>query len=306
MPVPDFQTLMLPILRVAGDGQEHTLAEAVQRLADEFKLSESERKELVPSGRQARLNNRIGWAKTYFKKAGLLRDTGWGRFQITDRGKEVLAANPGRIDIAYLGKHFSEFQDFREGSSTDGEPEGAPVAAIVESGTPEEMLEASYQALRKRLADDLLERVKACSPAFFEKLVVDLLVAMGYGGSRRDAGKAVGRSGDGGIDGIIKEDRLGLDTVYLQAKRWQATVGEPVVREFAGSLEGHRARKGVLMKTSQFSPEARKYVGKIEKRIVLIDGAELAQLMIDHGVGVTSVAAYDVKKVDLDYFGEEE
>jgi restriction system protein len=173
-------------------------------------------------------------------------------------------------------------------------------------GTPEETLEASYHALRKRLADELLERVKACSPAFFEKLVVDLLVAMGYGGSRRDAGKAIGRSGDGGIDGIIKEDRLGLDAVYLQAKRWQGTVGEPVVREFAGSLEGHRARKGVLMTTSQFSPEARKYVGKIEKKIVLIEGAELAQLMIDHGVGVTDLATYQVRKVDLDYFGEEE
>ncbi|MCS6915410.1 MAG: restriction endonuclease [Myxococcota bacterium] len=303
MPVPPFHELMLPMLRLAADGKEHTLAEAMHRLAEEFYLSEQERMELLPSGRQRRFNNRVGWAKTHLKKAGLLRDEARGRFRITEQGREVLASSPDKLSVAYLEERFPSLREFR-GS---GEAEQAPPskAGSLEAETPEEVLEDAYQALRKRLADELLERIKACSPAFFEKLVVDLLVAMGYGGSRRDAGQVLGKSGDGGIDGIIKQDKLGLDVVYLQAKRWDTVVGRPVVQAFAGSLEGHRARKGILITTSQFSQEAYNYVERIEKKIVLIDGAQLCQLMIDHGVGVSEAATYQVKKVDADYFSEE-
>lgn len=224
--------------------------------------------------------------------------TGRGEFQITDAGLDVLSQSPPEINIRYL-EQFPEFIEFRSRSEQDDEQADEP------DQTPEEVLESSYQRLRNELAQDLLERIMDCSPKFFENLVVDLLVAMGYGGSRRDAGQAIGRSGDEGIDGIIKEDRLGLDVVYIQAKRWEGTVGRPVVQAFAGSLEGYRARKGVLITTSRFSQDAIDYVQRIEKRIVLIDGEQLTQLMIDHGIGATEVASYAVKRVDIDYFGEE-
>lgn len=295
MAVPDFQSLMLPLLKIAGDGREHRLSEAIEALAVQFRLSEDDRRELLPSARQAKFDNRVGWARRYVKKAGLLESTERGKFRITERGLEVLRGNPASIDVKFL-MQFPEFVEFRSVKQR-GENEEA-------TETPEEALELGYQNLRRNLAEDLLERMKSCSPRFFEKLVVDLLVEMGYGGSRKDAGQAVGQSGDGGIDGIIKEDKLGLDVVYIQAKRWEATVGRPTVQAFAGSLEGQRARKGVLITTSQFSPDAKDYVTRIEKKIVLIDGEQLAQLMIDHGVGVTEVVSYPVKKVDIDYFGD--
>jgi restriction system protein len=305
MPIPDFQSAMLPVLQLAQDGKDHTLREAVEAIAVEFKATEEERNELLPSGRQRRLHNRVGWAKTYLQKAGLLEPNGRGRFRITSRGREVLQRRPSRIDMKFL-EQFPEYNAFAalQHNAAEAEPSAPELPSATE--TPEEVLEESYQELRRRLADELLDRIKACDPKFFEKLVVDLLVTMGYGGSRKDAGQAVGQSGDEGIDGIIKEDRLGLDVVYIQAKRWTNTVGRPVVQAFAGSLEGQRARKGVLITTSDFSREARDYVRQIEKKIVLIDGGELAKLMIDHGVGVTEVAAYTVKKLDLDYFGDEE
>lgn len=305
MPIPDFQSAMLPVLRLAQDGKDHTLREAVEALAVEFKATEEERNELLPSGRQRRLHNRVGWAKTYLQKAGLIEPNGRGRFRITPRGQEVLQRKPGRIDMKFL-EQFPEYNAFAALRHDAAEEESSAPELPSATETPEEILEESYQELRKRLADELLDRIKACDPKFFEKLVVDLLVTMGYGGSRKDAGQAVGQSGDEGIDGIIKEDRLGLDVVYIQAKRWSNTVGRPVVQAFAGSLEGQRARKGVLITTSDFSREARDYVRQIEKKIVLIDGGELAKLMIDHGVGVTEVATYTVKKLDLDYFGDEE
>lgn len=302
MTVPDYQKIMLPLLKLLSDNNEHTLSETIEKLAQYFELSDEERKELLPSGRQAKFDNRVGWARTYMKKAGLLESTGRGKFRITERGKQVLQNNPTVIDNNFL-MQFPEFQEFRNASRQANQNN----EELQENSdqTPEEVLESSYQALRSELAQEILDRVKKCSPKFFENLVVDLLVAMGYGGSRKDAGEAVGQSGDGGIDGIIKEDKLGLDAVYIQAKRWEATVGRPVVQAFAGSLEGQRARKGVIITTSQFSKEARDYVKVIEKRIVLIDGEELAQLMIDHGIGVTEVARYVVKRVDLDYFGDE-
>ncbi|MBU8900839.1 restriction endonuclease [Corallococcus sp. M34] len=305
MPIPDFQSAMLPVLRLAQDGKDHTLREAAEAITVEFKATEEERNELLPSGRQRRIHNRVGWAKTYLQKAGLLEPNGRGRFRITSRGREVLQRRPSRIDMKFL-EQFPEYNAFAalRHDADEAEPSAPELPSATE--TPEEILEESYQELRRRLADELLDRIKACDPKFFEKLVVDLLVTMGYGGSRKDAGQAVGQSGDEGIDGIIKEDRLGLDVVYIQAKRWNNTVGRPVVQAFAGSLEGQRARKGVLITTSDFSREARDYVRQIEKKIVLIDGGELAKLMIDHGVGVTEVATYTVKKLDLDYFGDEE
>ncbi len=303
MAVPDYQSLMLPLLKLAGDAQEHSIGQVIEKLASNVGLSDSEKKELLPSGTMPRFDNRVRWARVYLKKAGLLENTGRGKFRITDRGLQILKENPPRVDTKFL-KRFPEFLDFqnlsKQNNRTDeDEKQDEP------DQTPEENLEASYQSLRRALAQELLDRIKNSSPSFFENLVVDLLVAMGYGGSRRDAGLAVGQSGDGGIDGIIKEDRLGLDAVYIQAKKWDSTVGRPVVQAFAGSLEGQRARKGVLITTSQFSRDAEEYVSRIEKKIVLIDGEQLTQLMMDYGIGVTEVAKYAVKKIDVDYFDEE-
>lgn len=307
MSVPGFQQFMLPLLRIAADGEVHRVSELLDRLAAEFGLTEGDRSELISSG-QRTFDNRVGWAKTYLTQAYLLEKVGQGRFRITDRGLDVLSSDPVEITSRYLSR-FPEFAQFTGRVPRESAETAAGAAnPISQPGdpaqTPDELLEASYQRLRRELAAELLAQVRACSPRFFERLVVDLLVAMGYGGSRKDAGEAIGQSGDEGIDGIIKEDKLGLDVVYIQAKRWQSTVGRPVVHAFAGSLEGQRARRGVLITTSQFSQDAKEFVNRIEKRIVLIDGEQLAQLMIDHGVGVTEVAKYTVKRVDGDYFNE--
>ena len=301
MAVPDFQTVMLPLLVLMGDGAEHGLAEVFETLGDRLGLSPEDKKELLPSESDVKFDNRVRWAAFYLRKAGLLERTGRGKIRITERGQQVLKTKPGRIDVKFL-KQFSEFLEFQQGTK---KAEDVDTASEEAQATPEETLEASYVNLRRTLAEELIDRVKKCPPKFFEKLVVDLLVSMGYGGSRKDAGQAVGQSGDDGIDGIIKEDKLGLDVVYLQAKRWEATVGRPVVQAFAESLEGQRARKGVLITTSQFSQEAKEYVSRIEKKIILIGAEELAQLMIDHGIGVTEVRTYSLRKMDLDYFGEE-
>jgi len=303
--VPDYQSIMLPLLKIAGDGKDRTLTDAIEELATQFRLSENDRKEMLPSGMQPRFDNRVGWAKTYLGKAGLLESSGRGRFRITARGQHLLLEHPQRITAKSL-ERFPEYLEFKKSTRASA---GAPSQSkLVDDEkpiqTPEELLEASYQNLRLQLAQDILHHVSRCSPKFFEKLVVDLLLAMGYGGSRLDAGQAVGRSNDGGIDGIIKEDKLGLDVVYIQAKRWEAQVGRPIVQAFVGSLEGQRARKGVLLTTSKFSNDARDYAERTEKRIVLIDGEQLAQLMIDHGVGVAEVASFTVKKIDSDYFSD--
>ena len=305
MAIPDFQSLFLPLLELTGDQKVHRMSESIDSLAGKFQLTEDERRELLPSGRQSRLTNRVAWARVYLKAAGLLENVSRGQFKITPRGDALLQEKPKSLDIRFL-KKFQEFRDFqtkahqaKQTEQTEGHEE------IQATQTPEELLESSYQAVRKALGEDLLQRVRNVPPEFFEKLVVDLLVTMGYGGSRKDAGQAVGKAGDGGIDGIIKEDKLGLDVVYVQAKRWKDTVGRPAVQAFAGSLEGHRARKGVFITTSEFSKDAHDYVNRIEKKIVLIDGEQLAQFMIDHGIGVTEVANYSVKKVDADYFGDE-
>ncbi len=302
MAVPGFQEFTLPLLLIANDEHEHTQGDVLDRLARDLRLTDADRRELLPSGRKTRFDDRASWAKTYLQRAGLLESPRRGVFRITERGRQVLRNPPARIDIAFLSQ-FPEFRQFRRSQGQRSQTQEQESEETEQ--TPQEILEASYQNLRRELAQELLQYVKAASAAFFEQLVVDLLVTMGYGGSRQDAGEAIGASGDGGIDGIIKEDRLGLDAIYIQAKKWEGTVGRPIVQAFAGSLEGQRARKGVLITTSQFSQDARTYVDRIEKRIVLLDGEQLAQLMIDHGVGVAEVASYVVKKVDLDYFGVE-
>ena len=303
MSIPDFQSFMLPRLKFASDGKEHSQSEASEALSHHFSITEPERREMLPSGRQTRFNNRVAWANVYLRKSGFLESTRRGRFKITERGQEILRSNPARIDVKFLMKNGdAEFREFHRPSRPDGNHEEPSIETV---RTPREIMDAGYQEMRRDLSQEIIKRIKSSSPRFFEHLVVELLVAMGYGGSRKDAGEAVGQSGDGGVDGIIKEDRLGLDVIYLQAKRWEGTVGRPTVQAFAGSLEGHRARKGVLITTSQFSPDALDYVTRIEKKIVLIDGDELAKLMIDYGIGVAADATYEIKRLDTDYFEEE-
>ena len=306
MAIPDFQTCMLPFLRFLSDGKERSLRDAEGSLAEHFKLSDVERAELLPSGQQGIFKNRIGWAKSYLKKACLIETPKRGVFKITDRGVKTLATNPGRIDIKFL-EQFPEFVEFRDASKNaadnkldSGSVEPTPIVAV----TPEEAIESAYQGLRDQLAQELLSVVLSCSPTFFEQLVVDLLVKMGYGGSRRDAGERIGQSGDGGIDGIIKEDRLGLDAIFIQAKRWQGSVGRPEIQKFVGALQGQRARKGVFITTSTYTADAIDYASRIDTKVILIDGKALSNLMIDFDVGVSASATYVVKRIDSDYFEE--
>ena len=301
MPIPDFQTLMLPLLRHLSDGAERTNQETIDTLADEFRLTGAELTQLLPSGQQTVFRNRVAWAKAHFKRAGLIESPRRGVYQITDRGREVLAEGPKRIDLKFLDR-FPGHREFR----SSPKPENVLEIPLQDNDlTPEEHIALGYQQIREELTADLLRRVKECAPEFFEQLVIDLLLAMGYGGSRQDAGKAVGRSGDGGIDGIIKEDRLGLDAIYIQAKRWEGIVGRPEIQKFAGALQGQRARKGIFITTSSFTKEAREFVSAIDSKIILIGGETLAGLMIDYGIGVTEVASYIVKRTDSDYFGQE-
>lgn len=305
MPIPDYQTLMLPLLRFAADGSDHTTREAVEVLATEFQLTPAERNELLASGQQAIFNNRVGWANSYLKKAGLLESPRRGALRITARGKEIIGDKPARIDVKFL-ERFPEFIEFRDASRNNRETTTTESVAITTEQTPEEALELAHQSLRLSLAQDILSRILSCSPTFFERLVVELLVKMGYGGSRRDAGERIGQSGDGGIDGIIKEDRLGLDTIYIQAKRWQGSVGRPEIQKFVGALQGQRAKKGVFITTSSYTTEATDYASRIDTKVVLIDGQLLANLMMDFDVGVSVSASYIVKRIDSDYFEEGE
>jgi restriction system protein len=305
MSIPSYQEFMRPLLEILVDGAEHSIRDCYRALADRFNLTDEERTQLIPSGTQRLLDNRVGWAKTYLLKAGLVESPRRGVVRVTDRGRQALASS-ARIDTEYLS-HFKDFVEFVAGK---GDERPGPVAkpeTVTEptATTPEELIAAGYEQVQRALASDLSDRVKSSSPAFFERLVVALLVKMGYGGSLSDAGQALGRTGDEGIDGIIKEDRLGLDVIYIQAKRWDNTVGRPEIQRFAGALQGQRARKGVFITTSSFSPEARSYANLIETRIVLIDGVELARLMIAHGVGVTPIAIYELKRVDTDFFAED-
>ncbi|MEH2085245.1 restriction endonuclease [Nostoc sp.] len=300
MAIPDYQKIMLPLLKYALDGQEHSMREAIGTLADQFNLSEDERKELLPSGQQPLFDNRVGWARTYLKKAGLLATPKRGYFEITEQGINVARQSLQEIDVQFLGQ-FSEFINFKSSKKQADKP-SLEFDEISEK-TPQESIELGYQKIRKELEIDLINRIKTISSDFFEILVIDLLIKMGYGGSRRDAGKAIGKSRDGGIDGIIKEDKLGLDVVYIQAKRWDANViGRPEIQKFVGALYGQRAKKGVFITTSNFTQDAKNYVADIDIKVVLIDGQELAQLMIDNNVGVSTVSVYEIKKIDSDYF----
>jgi restriction system protein len=303
MPIPDFQTIMLPLLTFSADGKEHYIHDAVGELSDQFELTDEERTKLLQSGQQPVFYNRVGWARTYLKKAGLLEDPKRGYFRITDRGQEVLATKPERVDMKFL-KQFPEYIEFRE--TVRESAEETVDDEDLEGLTPEEALENAYQRIRNDLSDELLEYVLNSTPGFFEKLVVELLVKMGYGGSQRDAARAVGQSGDEGIDGIIDEDRLGLDTIYVQAKKWKesSSVGRPEIQKFVGALQGKKAKKGIFITTTSFSKEASEYASNIDIKVVLIDGSRLTDLMIDYGVGVSTHTQYELKELDSDYFGE--
>ena len=301
MPVPDFQTLMLPALRVLGQQSPRTTNEARQALSRECGLSEQDLAELLPSGRQTTFANRVAWAYSYLKQASLIGAPRRGVYEITERGRGVLAENPKRIDISFLSR-FPEFQAFRQPStgSDSLEPTTAPIA--VQELTPDEQIRAGYKRLRESLGIQLLDRIKAISPSSFEQLVIDVLVGLGYGGTLADAGQVVGGGGDEGIDGIIKEDRLGLDFIYVQAKRWQHTVGRPEIQRFAGALQGQRARKGIFITTSTFTADAVAYAANLQVSIVLIDGRKLAELMMDAHIGVTPSVEIKILKQDEDYF----
>lgn len=304
--IPDYQSLMLPLLRLFADKQEHKYRDIIENLAAEFQVTDEERKELLASGTQAIFDNRVGWAKTYLKKAGLLDSPKRATFVITQLGLDTLKKNPNHIDAKYL-RQFSAFLEFQNASRNDRETEEETTIISIGEQTPEESLDRAYQRIRKSLAAELINKVVELSPTFFERLVVELVVKMGYGGSIKDAGKAIGKSGDEGIDGTIKEDKLGLDIIYIQAKRWKPgnVIGRPELHKFVGALAGQGAKKGIFITTSNFTKEAMDYTPKNETKIVLIDGEQLAQLMIDYNLGCTTQQIYELKKIDSDYFGEE-
>jgi restriction system protein len=301
MPIPDYETLMAPLLLIAqaSKGSDISIADAIEKLADHFKLTDEERRELLPSGSTFKFSSRVSWARTYLQKAGLLEPVRRGHFRITPRGMEVLSKKPEQIDNHLL----SQFPEFREflGTKKKAKKENDNSS----SETPIESMAAQYEQIRAALSSELLDRVKKCSPQFFERLVILLLVRMGYGGSLKDAGEAIGRSGDGGVDGVIREDKLGLDNIYVQAKRWSdKLVGSPDIDQFAGALSKKKATKGIFITTSGFTKDARTSVRDYLSRIILIDGSTLADYMIDHGVGVSVASIYEIKKVDADFFEE--
>ena len=308
MPIPTYEACMRPLLQILSDGQTHSTKDITQAIEAHFDLSDEERERLLPSGQTRYIVNRVGWAKTYLKNAGLLENVQRGHIRITESGRQFLVSHPNGISAADLmaTPSFVEFlQRRRDPDATTIESPGTESIPRESEATPDEAIESAYEDIREALAVEILDQVLKASPVFFERLVLDLLIAMGYGGSRPERGTHLGQTGDGGIDGIINEDKLGLDIICVQAKRWKDSVGRPVVQAFAGSMEAHRAKKGVMISTSTFTRESRDFVERIERKIVLIDGRQLAQLMIDHNVGVTVAKTYTIKKVDLDYFLEE-
>ncbi len=305
MLIPDFQSIMLPLLKDLEVG-ERAGRETQAALASFFGLSAEDLALRIPSGTAFLFANRIGWAKTHLKAAGLIEAPARSVYRLTERGRVLLATKPNAVNLLVL-RRFPEYNAFRSGGAPadSGMDPAADTAATVDQRTPDDLIDAGYRLGRVALAAELRERIQAMSPAGFEQLVIDLLTAMGYGGAYEGAASVVGRSGDEGIDGVIKEDRLGLDTIYVQAKRWQSSVGRPEIQRFAGALQGQRARKGVFITSSSFSADARKYAASIQTTIVLLDGATLAALMIDHGVGVSTIKRIDIKRIDSDYFADE-
>jgi restriction system protein len=306
MSIPDFQSIMLPLLKYYSSEDEHSTKETKEFLEKSFNLTEEELSQLLPSGKQGIFSNRVYWAIAHLKMAALLENTKRGYYKITKSGTTLLKSNPSYVNLQLLKtipeyiEHTKAFK--KEKNDNNEEPD---IESSDENLTPEESLEYSFQKINKSLAQDLLNKVKKEPASFFEKLVIELLVKMGYGGSIKDAGKAVGKSGDEGIDGIIKEDKLGLDIIYIQAKRWEGVVGRPELQKFVGALAGQGAKKGIFITTSYFSRDAVEYTPKNETKIILIDGEQLAKYMIDYDLAVSTVSTYQIKRIDLDYFGEE-
>lgn len=303
MAIPTYEQIMHPLLTILQDQQTHNKRDLVERISEFFQLTDEEKVAKLPSGQQTYIDNRTGWARTHLKKAGCLAYVSRGIYKITDRGLNLLKNNSSKVDNNTL-RQFSEFVEWFDAKPEKEIVNVSPIETDQEK-TPDESLADAYQTIRKNLALEIVDTVKSCSPYFFEKLVVDLLVKMGYGGTLEEAGQVIGRSGDGGIDGIINEDRLGLDVIYIQAKRWEGIVGRPEIQKFAGALQGRRAKKGVFITTSGFTNEAKEFVSLIESKIVLIDGKELAELMIDFNVGVSVKDTFVIKRIDSDYFIEE-
>jgi restriction system protein len=301
--IPDYQSIMLPLLKRISDGKIYKFRKIIDILSKDYNLTEAEQKELLPSGQQPIFDNRVGWANTYMKKAGLIKSEKRGYLQISKLGEEILSSNPKEINIKFL-RQFDGFKEFTKIKKNDSIKAKEIKEIEEEEQTPEEMLEYAHQKLTNDLSEELIGIIKGCSPRFFENLVIDLLLSMGYGGSRVDAGKAIGKSNDGGIDGIIKEDKLGLDIIYIQAKRWGNTVPTREIRDFAGALLAKKAKKGIFITTSSFPKSAVEFVNQIEPKIVLIDGEMLGELLIEFNVGVSIQRSYKVKRVDSDYFEE--
>lgn len=300
MPIPDYQSFMLPVLEYCADGKEHSIKELYEVMADQFGLTDEDKAEVLPSGRQSIYVNRVSWARSYMKHAGLLHNPRRGYTQITDRGLEVLNKNPDKIDRNYL-MQFPEFENFQKQSSNNDIKNPDSVDQN-QSMSPQEIIEAGINKIQNELISDLLELIKSLTPQRFEKLVVELLVKMGYGGTLKDAGKAIGKVSDGGIDGIIKEDRLGLDAIYIQAKKWEGNVSRPEIQKFAGALQMNKAKKGVFITTSDFTKEATDCIELMDSKIILINGEQLARYMVDFNLGVSTEWTYEIKKIDSDYF----
>lgn len=301
MPIPDFQSVMRPVLVAVSDGNPHAMSAVLDEVSQHFGLAEEERAQRIASGTQTVIKNRVGWARTYLNKAGLLTIPGRAMIQITERGQAALQQCPERVDVRYL-KSFPEFVAFHTVKATEEQPAADEISA---DATPDEQIAQAHQSLLDALTDELQQAIQDATPVFFEQLVVDLMIAIGYGGSRKEAGQATKATGDNGIDGIIKEDKLGLDTIYLQAKHWKNTVHRPEIDKFIGALTRAHAHKGVFITTSEFSSGAREAATGLAMNMVLIDGKELASLMIEHNLGVTTKEVYAIKQLDTDYFNED-
>lgn len=301
MPIPDFQTVMLPVIQCLQNGTVIHAKEIRSQIALVFNLTDEERQELLPSGKQTVINNRIGWAITYMKKAGLIKPAGKAQYQITELGKNILASQPQRIDVKFL-KQFESFKTFHQSKPTDKPEDNEPAKPLLDAETPDDILNQAYQVINKNLAEELIENIKSLTLAAFEQLVIELMVAMGYGGARNDATLQTPLSNDNGIDGIINEDKLGLDTIYLQAKKWEDTVHRPEIDKFIGALTRQGARKGVFITTSEFSQGAKDAARGLNISVVLIDGKTLAKLMIEYDLGVSIQETYHVKTMGSDYF----
>ena len=305
MPVPDFQSLMLPSLKALSDGSETHISEVRMRVAKSEQLSTEDLREMTPSSRQTTFVNRVSWAVIYMERAGLVERVKRAVYRLTEEGKRLLSKELTRIDLKFL-RQYPAYNAWIS-ISKQREESDAQLKTIESTDTPEEALERAARQVRVELENDVIDRVRKADPAFLEKVVVDLLIKMGYGGGDAERGQVTGRSGDGGIDGTIREDALGLDEVYVQAKKYAEsnTVGESYLRNFAGAIDAAGTNKGVFVTTASFTPAARKYVRRSPKRIVLIDGPELARLLVAHNVGVRPRVRLEIKRIDEDYFSQE-